>query len=186
MLPKSSTRRPCREHEREWRGRCVDRGLEDEWLERLNGLHAFELISICEGHLVGRTDPHGSSPHIKLRLREGLLPQVSSHWDEHKLRVIDAVARLFQTGDTYVNIELKLRLRASAGRLNYQEDLVARVHRRQPRQSDGHDSDTWHWLDGAVSRVEQLDTLMMQLWYNPATRPDASAGAGLTADAETS
>ena len=171
MPPRAHLRRPCREREREWRGRCVDQGLEDEWLEKLNGLRAFQPISVCEGHPVVQADPHGPSPHIKLRLREAPMPRIASHWDEHKLAVIDGVTRLLQTGDTYVNLELKLRLRASTSRLNYQEDLVARIHRRQPRVSHAIDPDTRAWLADTVHRIEQLDALVVELWRADSHRP---------------
>jgi hypothetical protein len=71
MLPRRTPRRKCRDYEREWSGFCVDRNLEDDWLERLNRLQAFSLISICEGHCDHRTEPSGKASHIKLRLKEG-------------------------------------------------------------------------------------------------------------------
>ena len=33
-----------------WKGRKVDAGLEDEWLEDLNNIKGIEIISICGGH----------------------------------------------------------------------------------------------------------------------------------------
>jgi hypothetical protein len=111
MLPKRTPRRKCRGHEREWRGFCVDANLEDEWLARLNDLQAFDLISICEGHCNRQAEPSRTPPHIKLRLKERLLRGVASHWDEHKMAVVGKVNRLFETGDTYVNLELKFKLR---------------------------------------------------------------------------
>jgi hypothetical protein len=138
-------------------------------LERVNQLKAFQIMSICEGHPAATSDSHGTSPHIKLRLREAFLPQLASRWDQSKLAVVDAVARLFQTGDTYVNLELKLRLRASAGRLDYQETLVARIHRRAGRRSVDMDPDTALWLGNMVDRVEQLDGVIVDLWEDSAT-----------------
>ena len=105
------------------------------------------------------------SPHIKLRLREAFMPRIASWWDAHKLTVIDGISRLFETGDTFVNLELKLRLRTSAGRLNYQEDLVVRIHRRQPRVSLAIDPDTQAWLENTVRRVVQLDGIVIDLWH---------------------
>lgn len=164
MLPRKTPRRKCRDYEREWNGFCVDRNLEDEWLERLNGLEAFSLISICEGHCDRETEPSGTSPHVKLRLRENRLPGIASRWDEHKMAIVSEVNRLFQAGDTYVNLELKFKLRSQAGRLNYQEDLIVRVHSRQARFSEEMGAETHDWFQRSVSRIEELDSQMARLW----------------------
>jgi hypothetical protein len=171
MVRRENPRRRCREYEREWRGRCVDVGLADTWLERLNQLEAFRLISVCEGHVSGYSDPHGSVSHVKLRLKEGYLPEVASRWDEHKLALLELVARLFQTGDTYVNLELKLRLRVATGRLGYEEALIARVHRRGRRVSDKVDADTRVWFEKNIPLIEELDAAVVGMWYN-GDRPD--------------
>jgi hypothetical protein len=164
MLPKRTPRRKCKDYEREWRGFCVDANLEDEWLERLNGLQAFDLISICEGHCSRQAEPSMTPPHIKLRLKERLLRGVASHWDEHKMAVVGEVNRLFETGDTYVNLELKFKLRSGAGRLIYQEDLVVRIHGRHARTSEEMDDESRHWFQHSVSRVEDLDETIARLW----------------------
>jgi hypothetical protein len=164
MLQRRTARRKCRDHEREWRGFCVDQNLEDGWLERLNGLGAFGLISICEGHCDGGSEPSGTPPHIKLRLTEALLPGIARHWDEHKMAILNAVSQLFQTGDTYVNLELKFKLRSGTGRLNYQEDLIVRIHGRQARDSEEMDTRTHDWFGQSVNRIEELDSLIALLW----------------------
>jgi hypothetical protein len=164
MPPRKTPRRKCRDYEREWNGFCVDRNLEDDWLERLNGLEAFILISICEGHCDRQTEPSRTPPHVKLRLRESLLPCIASRWDEHKMAILSEVNRLFQTGDTYVNLELKLKLRSGTGRLNYQEDLLVRVHSRRARISEELDAETRDWFQQSVSRIEELDSQIARLW----------------------
>jgi hypothetical protein len=164
MLPRRTPRRECKDYEREWNGFCVDRNLEDDWLERLNGLGAFSLISICEGHCDRQMEPSRAPPHVKLRLRESLLPSIASRWDEHKMAIVSEVNRLFQTGDTYVNLELKFKLRSGTGRLNYQEDLIVRVHSRQARISEEIDAGTHAWFQRSVSRIEELDGQIARLW----------------------
>jgi hypothetical protein len=164
MLPRRTARRECRAHEREWRGFCVDQNLEDDWLERLNGLGAFILISICEGHCDGGSEPSGTPPHIKLRLMDDFLPGIAGHWDEHKMAILNAISRLFQTGDTYVNLELKFKLRSGTGRLNYQENLIVRIHGRRARDSEAMDTRTFDWFSQSVNRIEELDHLIMLLW----------------------
>jgi hypothetical protein len=164
MLPRKTPRRACRDHEREWNGYCVDKGLEDSWLVSLNGLAAFDLISICEGHCDRRTDPPRTPPHVKLRLKERLLPGVARRWDEHKMAVLDAVNGLFQTGDTYVNLELKFKLRSATGRFNYQEEFILRVHGREVRSTDTMDAQTRDWFLKTVERIESLDHLVGHMW----------------------
>jgi hypothetical protein len=164
MLPKRTPRRKCRGHEREWRGFCVDANVEDEWLERLNDLQAFDLISICEGHCDRRAGSTTTPPHIKLRLKEHLLPGVARRWDDQKMAIVSEVSRLFQTGDTYVSLELKFKLRSGTGRLIYQEDVVVRIHGRHARTSEELDDESRHWFQHSVSRVEDLDKIITRLW----------------------
>lgn len=68
------------------------------------------------------------------------------------MAVLEEVNRLFQTGDTYVNLELKFKLRQGMGRLVYQEDLTLRVHGRQPRTSEDMDAETHNWFQQSVRR----------------------------------
>ena len=62
-----SLRRRCRDHEKRWRDFCVDKNLEEDWLERLNSLKAFTLIGICEGHHNQRA---GSATKTRISLGE--------------------------------------------------------------------------------------------------------------------
>lgn len=164
MLPKRTPRRRCRDHEREWRGFCVDRNLEDDWLECLNALDTFDLISICEGHCSHQAEPSRTPPHIKMRLKEQFLPDIARRWDEHKMGILGEVNRLFQVGDTYVNLELKFKLRSGTGRLSYQEEMVMRVHGRQARVSEEIDAATCAWFEQSVERIEALDRFVADLW----------------------
>jgi hypothetical protein len=163
MLPKKTSRRKCRDHEREWRGFCVDKNLEDDWLARLNDLVTFDLISICEGHYGRQTEPSRTPPHVKLRLKENRLPGIASQWDNHKMAILSAVNRLFQTGETYVNLELKFKLRSGTGRLSYQEEMILRIHSRQERDSEEMGEATRTWFRQCVERVEELDRLIAEL-----------------------
>ena len=174
MLPKRTSRRKCRDHEREWRGFCVDKNLQDDWLERLNDLQAFNLISICEGHCNRQSEPSRTPPHVKLRLKERLLPGVASCWDENKMEVLSKVNELFQTGDTYVNLELKFKLRLGTGRLDYQENLIVRIHGRQARTSEEIDADTDGWFERIVDRIQDIDHHVALLWQD--TNRDTERG----------
>jgi hypothetical protein len=166
MLPKKTSRRKCRDDEREWRGFCVDRNLEDDWLARLNDLGAFDLISICEGHCGRQTEPARTPPHIKLRLKERLLPDIASRWDDHKMAILGKVNELFQVGDTYVNLELKFKLRSGTGRLSYQEEMIMRVHGLRARAAGEMGPVTRAWFQQSVERIEEVDRFVANLWQS--------------------
>jgi hypothetical protein len=164
MLSRRTARRKCREHEREWNGFCVDKNLEDDWLVRLNNLETFSLISICEGHCSRQAEHSRVSPHIKLRLKENLIPGVATRWDTNKMAVVGQVNRLFDTGDTFVNLELKFKLRSGAGRMTYQEEMIVRIHSRRARIAEEIDEQTRDWFQRCVSSIENLDNLCTRLW----------------------
>jgi hypothetical protein len=164
MPLRKPSRRQCRDHEREWNGYCVDKNLEDDWLIRLNDLAAFGLISICEGHSGRPAEPARTASHIKLRLKEHLLPGIARCWDEHKMSILSEVNSLFQSGDTYVGLELKFKLRSRTGRLNYEESLMVGIHGRQGRTSEEMDAETRDWFQQSIERVEALDRLIIDLW----------------------
>jgi hypothetical protein len=164
MPARKTSRRQCREYEREWNGYCVDKNLEDDWLIRLNDLAAFGLISICEGHSGRQTEPAKTAPHIKLRLKEHLLPGIARRWDEHKMSIVSEVNGLFQGSDTYVGLELKFKLRSRTGRLNYEESLMVGIHGRQGRTLEEMDTETRDWFQQSIGRVEALDRLVTGLW----------------------
>ena len=156
--------RKCSPLEREWRGLCVDKNLDAEWFEQLNNLRLFDMISVCEGHFSNDDSCSGTPPHIKLSLKEQYLPHIVSQWDRHKMVVIEGVSTLFQTGQTYVNLELKCRLRYTMGILRYQEDLMVRVHGRRARSSVGMDAATRRSFTRIVASAVELDRAMAQVW----------------------
>ena len=165
-MPSGGTpRRECREHEREWGGRCVDRNLTDAWLERLNTLHSLSLMGICEGHADASSGSSGRFPHINLRLKEELLPGIARRWEELRVAVLDEVSRLFQHGDTHVNLELKFRLRLGLSRLVYQQDLTMRIRASQPRTSQEMTPDARDWFERTVSCIERLDGIVLT-WHH--------------------
>jgi hypothetical protein len=171
MLVRRTSRRPCRDYEREWNGYCVDKNLQDEWLICLNHLEAFNLISICEGHCGHQAEASRVAPHIKLRLKEHLLADVSRYWNEYKMAIVSKVNGLFQAGDTYVGLELKFKLRSRTGRMNYEESLMVGIHGRHRRASEEMDAETRDWFQRGVGHVKELDDFVMGLWRG--SQPDA-------------
>ena len=73
------------------------------------------------------------------------------------MAVVSEVDRLSDTGDTYVVLELKYRLRSGTGRLSYQEELLVRIHGPQARDSEQMHPKTREGFQSSVSQIEQLD-----------------------------
>jgi hypothetical protein len=157
MPARKRPHRACRDYEREWNGRCVDKHLEDEWLVRLNDLRCLRPISVCEGHADQKPGSARTLPHIKLRLQEQLLAGIASQWDSLRPILADELHRLFQTADTYAELELKCRFRWGKGRFPYRETLTFRIHARQARTSKAMDASTYQWFEQTVSCIEELD-----------------------------
>jgi hypothetical protein len=76
---------------------------------------------------------------------------------------LSKVNELFQTGDTYVNLELKFKLRSGTGRLTYQEEMIVRVHGRQVRVAEEIDPVTRTWFQQSVERIEEVDRFVANL-----------------------
>jgi hypothetical protein len=154
---KRTSGRACRDYERVWRDLCVDRGLEDEWLERLNRLETLSLVGICEGHPDQQPGAAGRFPHVHLRLKESLLPGIAGHWEDLRAAMLNEVGKLFQLGDTDVRVELKFWLRAGRGKLVYREDMIVHVRSYRVRESAEMDAETRGWFERAVDRIAEID-----------------------------
>jgi hypothetical protein len=157
-------RKECQAHEKRWRDFCVDKNLQETWLEELNNLKTLNLISICEGHYAHK--PHSSSkfPHINLKLKEELLSGFLKDWETLRPGIINEVHNLFQKGDTYFNFELRFKIRTGRGRLVYQEEFVLKMRRFQARATDEMDSDCYRWFEQSVESIQALDDIILE-WH---------------------
>lgn len=158
MPARKKSRRACRDYEREWNGLCVDKNLENDWLVRLNNLQCFRPISICEGHAWRKVGSTRTYPHVKLRLQEQFLSGIAGQWDRLKPVISDELPRLFQPADTYVEVDLRFRLRWGGSRFPYREHLSVRIHGRQAKASKKMDATTYAWFEQTVRRIEKLDS----------------------------
>jgi hypothetical protein len=156
----------CLDHERRWRDRCVDKNLKDVWLERLNALKSFNMVSLCEGHVRLFKNPSSKYPHINLKLKDQYLPGFAKEWVDLRPAILNEVHNLFQVGDTYFNLELKHKLRAGIGRLVYQEELTIKMRRYQPRFSEELKPEDAAWFDQCVDRIERLDKIFSDWFEN--------------------
>jgi hypothetical protein len=161
---KRTVSKPCKDFERPWRDFCVDKYLQDGWLERLNALETLNLVGICEGHAGRPPGTPGRFPQINLRLKESVLPGIADHWRDLRSAMLNEASKLFLLGDTDVRIELKFWLRAGRGKLIYQEDLTMRLRSYQPRESAEMDLETHSWFERAVDRIARIDQTVLT-WH---------------------
>ena len=161
---KRITGRTCKDYERVWHDFCVDKNLQDEWLEHLNRLKTLNLVGICEGHPDRAPGAPGRFPQINLRLKEALLPGIAGHWEDLRSAMLNVTSKLFQSGETDVRIELKFWLRAGRGKLIYQEDLTVRVRSYRTRDTAEMDTGTCGWFERAVGRIDEIDRAILT-WH---------------------
>ena len=147
----------CKEHERRWRDLCVDKNLDDEWLERLNKLKAFRLVGICEGHSNRHSNTVGAYPNIHLKLRATILEGVAGKWPSLKAALLKDPAKIFIHDDTKTRFELNFRLRSGKGKLVYQEEMKVRVIGIKKRKSDEMGDEVRIWFEDCIDRIEEMD-----------------------------
>lgn len=160
-MPEPRPRRQCRDYERAWRGHCVDQNLADGWLEALNALEAFRLISICEGHASDASHSLRSRPHINLRLKPSLLPTAIASWDSLSSAIAGIEATRFDFGSTSVTVEIKQQVRLEPGGPSLRQDLSARIEARRPRNGPSMDAETFDWFQHAVECVKEFDRFVL-------------------------
>lgn len=97
----------CKSWERPWRTYCVDRSLEDEWLERLNDLSSFDLISICEGHTESGANERRRLPHFNLRLKDDRLEHLIENWLVYRVPIGASLDRSFDNKYTRADLEVR-------------------------------------------------------------------------------
>jgi hypothetical protein len=152
--------RSCREHERPWRGYCVDRNLEDAWLERLNAFRSFDLISICAGHPADSGTRRSTRPHINLRCKRTCLPDSL----DRIVVALDAIAK--ELGVSFPaelgSATIELRVNASSQRQRVRRDFVIRVESRGIRENANMDEATRSWFSQTVEAIDRLDATLTQ------------------------
>lgn len=152
-----TTSRPPGLHEREWRGRNVDKNLDDAWLESLNTLTSFDLISICEGHSAGRRN---SEPHINLRIKAGRQFLVVANWSVLQTGIDQfLLEHSSDLHDTIVEAELRRRSRAAPGRGNDRhDDFVVKLCRALNTATVG--APMTEWFERMIPFVRKLDQVV--------------------------
>jgi hypothetical protein len=149
--------RSCRDDQRTWNERCVDKNLQDDWLIRLNGLDCFDLISICEGHLGLGQRSQRRTASINLRMKNIYFEKIAYQWEKYKTNVRDNIQNTLDVDNTNYELELKFSYRNFRNRLSNNENLSIRINCTFQRNSKKIDDVTFTWFDKIVSQIEKLD-----------------------------
>lgn len=153
----------CLPHERRWRNYCVDKNLKDEWLERLNALEAFDLISICEGHGSGTDEESRRLPHFNLRLKERFAERLNEVWSEIRSDIGSAIDRCFTSPHVEVRFEYRGGFVKDADGVSPQEIAIVKLSslvRILDFEASYYGAD---WFDANVAAAENFDKEAAQI-----------------------
>lgn len=151
------TQREPRQHERLWNDRCVDKELKDEWLTALNAFKTIDLISICQGHVIERTNRIGN-PHINIRIKSYFTADFKKNIDNPSLAM--RVARL--PDDTSWKYSYTYTEQINNGRPNMTSKIVFRFIRHGERNTAGMDKESTQWFERMISSISVLDELFLE------------------------
>jgi len=151
--------RRCPENRRIWGDYFVDLNLRDDWLEALNKLNSYNMISICEGHYQSGNILRGSPPHINLRLKEQYIPLIISELDGVLPQMHIKVIELFGKEDTQAEIEYRIKLNSSRFRQEIRRDFVFKVFYQIPRETSDMNTLTIKWFEDIIDKIQEFDDL---------------------------
>lgn len=146
----------CGPQERRWRDRCVDAGLDDDWLERLNALAVLDLISICEGHLDEPVFEHRLTPHINLRVKEIHAETIAALWNSDRATLAALIDEAFLALPLSVVFEVRCGRELRSGSA---ADLVLCLLKLKPAPLtlDRRPPVKAEWFRLAIAAIETLD-----------------------------
>lgn len=145
-------------HERLWGENAVDRNLNDAWLQRLNNLTCFDLISICEGHFNRPRNSSSPFPHLNLRLKPRLVPAIINRWQSVKVQFEHLLYQIFPNGGTRVEVVYSSRtVIPSSMPHSRPDDLLIRIECRQRRESQSFETWVLNWFETTVGKAAQID-----------------------------
>ena len=148
--------RKCRSHQRIWKTYCVDNNLEDSWLESLNSLQAFNLISICEGHAASGDRPRRRA-HLNLRLKSAYLPKVALNFEAYVDAFRDRIGRTFYDNSCFIDVEFRVHLRPFDRDQCVSHELVVHIKALHAAGAAGMSNETRNWFNAVIPQVISLD-----------------------------
>lgn len=157
--PNKIKRRVRKSFEKPWRNRYVDSNLQEHWLEKLNALKVFDLISICEGHAYRRP----AYPHIRVRLKEQCFDKMIPYWEKVSQLLQGDGTNSFNSEHTFISCELKYQIKKGRQRTSNRQEMILRLRRRQGRHTKRMDQGTVEWFEQAIHQIQTLDTKLRRI-----------------------
>jgi hypothetical protein len=157
-MARMPSRRPCPEHQKEWHGLYVDKNLHDIWLEKLNLLNVFNLISICEGHYRNQNARSGE-PHINLRMKGDMLQSLLSKTPETDTYnfIQEQLNRLFVSESTIADVVIEHKVRIQHLQYSVCQDTTSHIRCRLRKTSEEMTSEIINWFEEIVILIQSLD-----------------------------
>lgn len=142
-------------YQRNWRGYRVDKNLKDDWLIRLNNLHLFNVINVCEGHFTCEDD----TPQIILLAKHDFFDKLKNIFVEREwlLSIFDE----FVASDTRWKFSHTHTIGVSNDPNSIMNNPDFRIKmslvRNDPRESLILDNKTSEWFEASVNSIERID-----------------------------
>lgn len=159
----SRNQRTCKNYERLWNGRCVDKNLHDAWLEELNGLKMLELISICEGHSEIPANKPRAYAHISLRVNTEATRRLTRQWSHLKQEIMQAVDSIFSTEKFRIKFTYNVSIRKGFLPLRSSTRVVLRIQSKEPRLINELNSEAFKWFEKVISQAKNFDLFLQTL-----------------------
>lgn len=153
------------DQQKTWRTFLVDEKLEDDWLERLNALKHFDLISICQGHADAPDDQPRRRPHFNLRVKDECANALANAWPVHKDNIADAFASAFETAHTTAHLELRNGIIKDKNGVAPQNITLLKVARHTDLLKAQPAAPLHAWFDENVAAAESFDAYLTPLLF---------------------
>lgn len=163
-MKEKNSKKECWAYEKNWGNFCVDKNLDDAWLERLNKLKAFRLVGICEGHQNRRTGSTSRYPNVNLKLRDEFIDPVVRRWPDLKTEMLKEAREIFENNEIKTRIEMSHKLRTRKGKIISQDEMKIRMMSNISREEDEMGEEIRTWFSDCVNRIEEIDRIVYS-WY---------------------
>jgi hypothetical protein len=156
--------RSCKDYEKPWKNFCIDKGIENDWMETLCLLKIFDLVKICEGHEKRRGIPE-QFPHldliskIDLDFYMGLDENHNFLTDSNKL-----ISEIFNPAFFYIETKMPFRTKVREDKARLQPFEISITTSQEP--FSGKIDAKSEWLKMAVQNVVEYDRRLNLLLTN--------------------
>ena len=159
---------PIRRHipknirKRRWRGYNVDIHLKLDWLESLNGLKAFDLRSICEGH-PNSADLDKNGPHIIISLNSDLEVLFADKWPTCQKMIKEGIDNVVFHPLTYVYFDFCNHYSRSNNRSYLHREIYLMLHLNLKKCRRITESSRNEWFTANVKAIEEFNKFICDL-----------------------